>query len=135
MTFGLGVFGLDPFGIPDTGPPDEAPIVLVSSRAFDFVTRRYTVDDDGNPEGMRDTAQRVSILVSEAVGNPPDLLDADQYESAMEQNIRAALAPLLAKPPVIELLSVETTRPRPGAVAHRVNFRDLLNGQKASVTL
>jgi len=132
--FGMGPYGLDSFGVPSVGPTDEPPITLVSSREIDFATGRYSIDSDGNYTGMQNTASRVSLLATIATARDPKIID-ERYRYTCEQNIRAALKPLTAKPAVIEILSIEVTNQAQGKVVRRVNFRDLLNGEKQSVTV
>ena len=132
MGFGTGPFGATPFGTAPVSPAEEPGRVLSSSRNIDGKTKRYTLDDDGNYDGMHDTAQRVLLLLAYEC-KEPTVIGVD-FEGKMRSSIRAALAPLTSgREPSIRLEKIEVSA-KAGTSFKRVVFFDLKRNQRASVS-
>lgn len=131
--FGQKPWGYGGYGAPLSPPTPAAVSSLSSSRKINAKTGRYVANDEGGFEPMDDTAQRVVLLVAFAakVGpfiTPPDL-------SAQEATIRAALAPLVAKPePAIRLLAVSAAQTGPTSTAVTVRYINNLTGTEQTVS-
>jgi hypothetical protein len=132
--FGTGPYGLASLGLPADEPETLAPAKIGNARKIDGKTRRYVVAADGGFEAMDETAQRVLLLVSLAVGKEPPFL-TPQGNAEMEQRIRTALAPLLdTRDPDIDLEEVDCST-GPDNVARRyVRYRNLRTGTRQYVT-
>ncbi len=126
LGFGTVPFGLSPYGIPPDPFPEEVPTVLRSSRKLDLVRGIVNIDDDGNPEGMDDIAQRVILAIRQCV--VPEL-QTRAFDEEMQQDIRRqlALAELTTgSAPTIDLVRSDGQKP--------VQIFPLLNGFKASIS-
>lgn len=108
--------------------------VLVSSQTIDFARRLVVVDADGNPTAMSDVGQRVMLKVSMAVKPQPFITAKNLAQT--EADIRVSLADMATGPqPEITILEVSATNPLSGTARYLVNYLDLTNGQKSSVTV
>lgn len=125
----MGSYGSGPYGYraaADALPVEaaELPVVNASSRRLDGKTKLVSFDDDGNAEAMDDVAQRVLLLVSYQLQMPPVV--GRDFGPLLEQRIRKALAPLLARPaPAIQLHTVAVTRDASTTYVE-VRYRNLL---------
>jgi len=120
MAFGSGPFGVVAFGIAPSTISSVTPTELTSSRKVDFATGRYVLDDGGGFEGMDDTAQRVTIVVTAAAGKTPDVIDA-LLQRRTEAALRDALTPLVADGSII-IEAVQVERARAGASTVLVSY-------------
>lgn len=140
LGFGTVPFGLTPFGIPPDPFADEGPTVLRSSRKVDFVRGLVTNDDDGNPEGMDDIAQRIVLAVKRVV--VPEI-QTRSFDEEMQQEIRRVLteAELLSTSnPAIDLVRSDGQRavqivPKPNGFQASISYRNNLTGTEMSVTV
>lgn len=113
--------------------PPRATTVLVSSRKIDFARGLLELDDDGNPEAMSDVGQRVMLKV--AMGVKPQPFITEQSIAQTVADIRTALSDMTAAPqPEIRILEVSGANDAQGSVRYLVNYIDLTNGKKSSVT-
>ncbi len=104
--------------------PSPSVFTLHSSRKIDFVTRRYELDDNGNPLPMPSTAQRVALQLDFAIpSGPPKFIDDTNLE-LREKQLTAALQTLIAEG-AIRLESVSATEARPGVASSFVDYTDL----------
>lgn len=126
MSFGVGPYGFCAIGA-ETETPDEAPRkTLVSARKIDPETMSYVQDEYGGFESMPATAQRVLLLVTFEVEEPP-LIDA-RYAATMDARIRKALEPLTSGPePAIQLVNITVTDDGRHGTQKVISFRDLKN--------
>lgn len=132
--FGLGPFGVSPFGTLPLTLSEEPPIVVNSSRNIDGKTKRYTLDSDGNYEGMDDVSQRVLLLSSYALEDESTLIGTD-FASRRDASIRKALETLTTgREPAIRIDEIETTTAA-GTSYTRVVYTKLLTNTQSSVTL
>ena len=115
--------------------PAPARPELHSSRAIDFEFRRYEINGTtGGSEGMRDTAQRVILLLSFGVTLPKFL--TDQGAERIKADCRTALAILSDGPrPAITLSDVRTFADTYGRLRVEVDFVDLTTGANDTVQL
>lgn len=144
MTFPLGFgtvpFGLSPFGIPPEPFAEERPTVLRSSRKVDFVTGTIRIDDDGNPEGMDDVAQRVVLAVRQAV--VPEL-QTRSFDEEMQQEIRRVLVTAeltTGSAPNILLTRADGQKPvqitqKPNGFQALISYRNNLTGTETSIEI
>jgi hypothetical protein len=138
--FGAGPHGLSPFGVPADDWAEEGSTVLRSSRKIDLVAGTVELDDDGNPEGMDDTGQRV-VLAMRRVKVPA--LQGLTFDETMQQEVRRVLADAsltTTSPPDIDLYRKDGGRPvvvqtRPGGAYVTVHYRNNLTGTETSVTV
>jgi hypothetical protein len=136
--FGTVPFGLAPFGIPPDPFDEEGPTVLVSSRQLDLVQGNVEIDDDGNPEGMDDIAQRV-ILAVQSVVVPQ--IRTRAFDEEMQQEIRRVLAEAeltTGSAPSIDLVRADGQRAvqiftTPNGANISVSFFNNLTGTETSV--
>lgn len=131
MSFGTGIFG---FGLGYTPPTsdDEAPVTLVSSQEIDLVAGTLSYDDDGNEEGMDDTAQR--ILLCARTAKLPTIMGED-FEAAVENELRIALQPVTGgTPPDATIVSIEVARHLNGC-RPKITYRNNLTDTETSITL
>lgn len=113
--------------------PPQATTTLVSSRKIDFARGLLVLDDEGNPEAMSDVGQRVMLKV--AMNVKPQPFITEQSIAQTVADIRTALSDMTAAPqPEIRLLEVSGTNDAQGSVRYLVNYLDLTNGKKSSVT-
>ncbi len=123
MGFGIGPYGLSAYGLPADEPETLAPAFNVSSRKID-TQKRFVVASDGGFEPMGDSAQRVYVTTSFALGTEPPFID-DRLEQATRQRVEASLAPLTdVKDPAIELQEVEISDDGAGTTNRSVRFKD-----------
>lgn len=112
--------------------PSPATNALHSSRSINATTRRYELDDDGNPEQMPSTRQRVLLRLDFGTGQPPKLISDTGNEQRRKQII-AALQPLVDEGS-IRLDSVAVEQTRAGVVEERIDYTDLATGTDDTVT-
>lgn len=105
---------------------------LVDARLLNFATRRYVYDDDGNPEGMDATAQRVVLAVSFGGGQSPRFGSQRDFD-ARRLRIEAALKELVDEG-AIRLLSVTVEEIAAGEGRERVEYVNLKTQREHSVT-
>lgn len=105
---------------------------LVDARNLNFATRRYVFDDDGNPEGMDATAQRVVLAVSFAGGDAPRFGSTREFEGRRKR-IEDALKPLVEEG-AIRLLSVVVEETAPGEGREQIDYVNLRTQKQHSVT-
>ncbi len=102
LGLGQGPFGLSIYGQPSDDPYTLAPAKIGSARAYNPLTKRYVVADDGGFDAMDEVAQRVLLTVAFGVKLPPFI--TPQHEAELDQNIREALAVMTdVRDPDIEL--------------------------------
>lgn len=138
LGFGTTPFGLYPFGIPPEEFEDEGPTVLHSSRKLDLATGTIELDDDGNPEGMDDVAQRVVLAVRQAI--VPEI-QTRAFDEEMQQEVRRVLAEAeltTGSAPVIDLVRADGQRavqifPKSNGVDISISYRNNLTGTETSV--
>jgi hypothetical protein len=136
--FGTVPFGLAPFGIPPEPFDEEGPTILVSSRQLDLVQGNVDIDDDGNPEGMDDIAQRV-ILAVQSVVVPQ--IRTRAFDEEMQQEVRRVLAEAeltIGSAPSIDLVRADGQRAvqiftTPNGANISVSYRNNLTGTETSV--
>lgn len=136
--FGTVPFGLSPFGIPPEPFAEEGPTVLRSSRKLDLVRGVVNIDEDGNPEGMDDIAQRVILAVRQA--RIPEI-QTRAFDEEMQQEIRRVLAEAeltTGSAPSIDLVRADGQRaiqvfPKPNGVDISISYRNNLTGTETSV--
>ncbi len=138
LGFGTVPFGLSTFGIPPDDPEEEGPTVLNSSRKLDLVRGIVNIDDDGNPEGMDDIAQRVILAVRQA--KVPEI-QTRSFDEEMQQEIRRVLADAAlttGSAPSIDLVRADGQRavqvfPKSNGVDISVSYRNNLTGTETSI--
>jgi hypothetical protein len=131
MAYGTGVYGYG-VGFTPTSATASPTVTLVSSRRIDLVSGLVVYDDDGNPDGMDDTAQRVVLLARRAA--LPDIIGPD-FEAATEDEIRKALVPVTGgQSPAATINSVSVTSAQNGSRI-LITYTNNLTGTQTSVTL
>ena len=136
--FGTVPFGLSPFGIPPDPFVNEGPTVLRSSRKLDLVKGTVRIDDDGNPEGMDDIAQRVILAVRQA--RVPEI-QTRSFDEEMQQEIRHVLADAqltTGSAPSIDLVRADGQKPvqifpKSNGANVSISYRNNLTGTETSV--
>jgi hypothetical protein len=112
--------------------PSPSVFTLHSSRKIDPVKRRYVVDENGNPEAMPSTRQRVILQLDFAQpDDPPKFIDDTNLERRNRQN-EAALATLVAEG-AISVDRIEAVEDRPGVMRELVDYVDRNTGVDESV--
>lgn len=138
--FGTVPFGLSTFGIPPNAFVDEGPTVLHSSRKLDLVRGIVSMDDDGNPEGMDDIAQRVILAVRQA--KVPEI-QTRSFDEEMQQEIRRVLADAqltTGSAPSIDLVRADGQKPvqifpKSNGANVSISYRNNLTGTETSVVV
>lgn len=127
-SLGVGAYGLSVFGQPADDPTSLEPAKIGSARKIDFVTRRYVVADDGGFEAMDETAQRVVLLVSFAIGKEPAFI-TPAGEADMERRVREALAVMTdIRDPDIDIDTIEISHDTQGNSFRGVRYKNLRTG-------
>jgi hypothetical protein len=132
MGFGTSSYGTGPFGLADNAALAEQQGQLTSSRKLDSIGRPVQLNDGtGAFEGMSDAMARAYVLLKLST-RPVDKITAT-YSADEQSRIRTALAILTdAKPPLVEIVSIETADS--GTTARTlVKLRDLTDGGKERV--
>lgn len=106
-----------------------------SSREVNFTTKRYVINSTtGGFDGMGSVAQRVMMIVSFSV-KPTKFVTAVDNEKVRKE-IKKALEVLTeAKPPVIELESIELGTDAAGTAYRRIKYKNLLAGTGVDQTI
>lgn len=138
LGFGTVPFGLYPFGIPPEEFAEEGPTILVSSRELDLVQGTVEMDDDGNPAGMDDIAQRVILAIRQVV--VPEIRTR-AFDEQMQQEVRRVLADAeltTGNAPAIELVRADGQRPvqifpKPNGAEISISYRNNLTGTETSI--
>lgn len=138
--FGTVPFGLSTFGIPPDPFPVEGATILRSSRRVDLVEGIVENDDEGNPKGMDDIAQRVVLAVRRVV--VPEL-QTRSFDEEMQQEIRRVLTEAeltTGSAPSIDLVRADGQRAVqiatiPNGANISISYRNNLTGTETSIEI
>jgi hypothetical protein len=112
--------------------PSPDTTVVVASRKIDYGTGRYSIDDDGNPEGMDPTAQRVILSVA-FDAQPAVSIVTDEELEARSARIVAALQPMVVEGAIRDV-SVLVEDRGGGEVFEQIDFYNVSTAKADSVT-
>jgi len=107
--------------------PSPNRTTLHSSRKVDFVKRRYIMIDDGNPDQMPSTRQRVIMAVAIDDASIPRVI-TDQALSLRFSQIQQQLQKLVTEGAILIKNIIVEQGQMAGSVRERVDFIDLNTG-------